>query len=109
MLHQNSKEIYVGPVLTLVSVSDRLLFVKPDKKGHFLLSFVSDRKIIEISPTTHLWRLRGGGEEVWLVLIHDLGSRRGRVVSITLRPRFTPGKGPPVPIGQEDGWALEPA
>jgi hypothetical protein len=24
------------------------------------------------------------------------------------RPLFTPGKGPPVPIGQEAGWAPEP-
>jgi hypothetical protein len=30
------------------------------------------------------------------------------VVSITLRPRFTPGKGPPIPIVQEAGWAPEP-
>jgi hypothetical protein len=27
------------------------------------------------------------------------------VVSVTPRPRFTPGKGPPVPIVQEAGWA----
>jgi hypothetical protein len=32
----------------------------------------------------------------------------GRVVSVTPRPRFTPGKGPPVPIVQEAGWASEP-
>jgi hypothetical protein len=31
----------------------------------------------------------------------------GRMVSVTPRPRFTPGKGPPVPIGQEAGWAPE--
>jgi hypothetical protein len=29
------------------------------------------------------------------------------VVSITPRPRFIPGKGPPVPIRQEAGWASE--
>jgi hypothetical protein len=27
------------------------------------------------------------------------------VVSVTPRPRFTPGERTPVPIGQEDGWA----
>jgi len=32
----------------------------------------------------------------------------GWVVSVTPRPRFAPGKGPPVPIGQETGWAPEP-
>jgi hypothetical protein len=30
------------------------------------------------------------------------------VVSVTPRPRFAPGKGPPVPIVQEAGWAPEP-
>jgi hypothetical protein len=29
------------------------------------------------------------------------------VVSVTPRPRFTPGKGPPVPIVQEAEWASE--
>jgi hypothetical protein len=29
------------------------------------------------------------------------------VVSVTLRPHFTPRKGPPVPIAQEAGWASE--
>jgi hypothetical protein len=38
-----------------------------------------------------------------LLLIHDLGTRWGRVVSVTPRPRFAPGKGPAVPIGQEAG------
>jgi hypothetical protein len=29
----------------------------------------------------------------------------GRAVSVTPLPRFTPGKGPPVPIGYVAGWA----
>jgi hypothetical protein len=29
------------------------------------------------------------------------------VVSVTPRPRFTPGKGPPVPIVQEAEWVSE--
>jgi hypothetical protein len=33
----------------------------------------------------------------------------GRVVSVTPRLRFSPGKGPPVPIVQTAGWAPEPA
>jgi hypothetical protein len=32
----------------------------------------------------------------------------GELVSVTPRPRFAPGKGPPVPIVQEAGWASEP-
>jgi hypothetical protein len=36
-----------------------------------------------------------GGDEVELLLIHDLGTRWRRVVSVTSRPRFTPGEGPP--------------
>jgi hypothetical protein len=42
------------------------------------------------------------------LLIHDLGTRWGSVVSVTPRPRFTPGERTPVPIGQEAGWAPEP-
>jgi hypothetical protein len=45
-----------------------------------------------------------GGEEVQLL---NLGTRWGWVVSITPGPRFTPGKGPLVPIEQEAGWASE--
>jgi hypothetical protein len=40
-------------------------------------------------------RGRGG----LLLLIHDLSIRYGWVVSVTLRPRFTPGKGSPVHSG----------
>jgi hypothetical protein len=42
------------------------------------------------------------------LLILDLGTRWGWVVSVTPRPRFTPEERPPVPIGQEAGWASEP-
>ena len=41
------------------------------------------------------------------LLLHDRGTRRGRVVSSTPGPHFTPGK-EPVPILQEAGWAPEP-
>jgi hypothetical protein len=40
------------------------------------------------------WR-RLGGEDVYLLLIHDLGTRWGWVVSVTPRPRFTPGERTP--------------
>jgi len=41
------------------------------------------------------------------LLFHDRGTRRGRVVSSTPRPHFTPGKDP-APILQEAGWAPGP-
>ena len=41
------------------------------------------------------------------LLFHDSGTRRGWVVSSTLRPHFFPGKDP-VPILQEAGWAPGP-
>ena len=41
------------------------------------------------------------------LLFHDRGTRRGWVVSSTLRPQLTPGKDP-VPIVQEAGWAPGP-
>jgi hypothetical protein len=54
------------------------------------------------------WR-HMGGEEVYLLFILNLGTRWGWVVSVTPWPRFTPGeRTPPVPIGQEAGWAPEP-
>jgi hypothetical protein len=44
-----------------------------------------------------------------LLLILDLDTRWGWVVSLTPLPRFyPPGKGPPVPIVHEAGWAPEP-
>ena len=41
------------------------------------------------------------------LIFHDRGTRRGWVVSSRAWPHFTPGKDP-VPIVQEDGWALGP-
>ena len=41
------------------------------------------------------------------LLFHDLGARRGRVVSSTPRPDFTPGKDPE-PIVQEGVWVSAP-
>jgi hypothetical protein len=40
------------------------------------------------------WR-RLEGEEVWVLLIHDLGTRWGWVVSVTPRPRYSPGEWTP--------------
>jgi hypothetical protein len=37
-------------------------------------------------------------KELLLLLICDLGTTCGRVVSVTPQPRFTPRNGPPVPI-----------
>jgi hypothetical protein len=54
------------------------------------------------------WR-RLGGEKVQLLLILDLGTRWGWVVSVYAPAAFLhPGKGPPVPIVQEAGWTPEP-
>jgi hypothetical protein len=41
------------------------------------------------------------------LLFHDLVTRRGRLVSVTPWPYFTPRKDP-VPIVQEAGWAPGP-
>jgi hypothetical protein len=51
-------------------------------------------------------RLEG---EIKLLLIHDLGTRWGGEWSASRPGRaLPPGKGPPVPIVQEAGWAPEP-
>jgi hypothetical protein len=42
----------------------------------------------------HATKIHGGGE-VQLLLIHDLGTRLGWVISVTPRPRFNPGERTP--------------
>jgi hypothetical protein len=49
-----------------------------------------------------------GGEEVQLLLIFDLGTRWGEWSASRPGLALAPGKGPPVPIVQEAGWASEP-
>jgi hypothetical protein len=49
-----------------------------------------------------------GGEEVLLLLIHDLGTTWGEWAASRPGRTLPPGKGPPVPIVQEAGWAPEP-
>jgi hypothetical protein len=49
-----------------------------------------------------------GGEEVYLLLIRDLGTRWGEWSASHPGRALPPGKGPPVPIVQETGWAPEP-
>jgi hypothetical protein len=46
-----------------------------------------------LSRYTPWWRL--GGEDIQLLIILDLGTRWEWVVSVTLRPRFTPGERTP--------------
>jgi hypothetical protein len=41
-----------------------------------------------------------GGEDVQLLLVVDLNARWGRVVSVTLRPLFTPGIGVLYPLNR---------
>jgi hypothetical protein len=48
-----------------------------------------------------------GGEEVWLLLIHDLGTRWGEWSASRPGRALPRGKDPPVPIVQEAGWAPE--
>jgi hypothetical protein len=49
-----------------------------------------------------------GGRGNILVLIHDLGTRWGEWSASRPGRALAPGKGPPVPIVQEAGWAPEP-
>jgi hypothetical protein len=49
-----------------------------------------------------------GGEEVHLLLILDLGTRWGEWSASRPGRALAPGKNPPVPIGQEAGWAPKP-
>jgi hypothetical protein len=47
-------------------------------------------------------------EDIELLLIHDLGTRWGEWWASHPSRALAPGKGPPVPIVQEAGWAPEP-
>jgi hypothetical protein len=49
-------------------------------------------------------RRRLGGEDVYLLLILDFGTVWGWVVSVTLRPRFTPGRKDPPGTHCTEGW-----
>jgi hypothetical protein len=51
-------------------------------------------------------RLGGRGEQLLLIL--DLGTRWGEWSASHPCRALPPGKGPPVPIVQEAGWAPEP-
>jgi hypothetical protein len=73
-----------------VSVAGSVFFVTWDethKIQRITFCPTSSNKQSRYTP----WR-RLGGEEVELLLILDLGTRWGWVVSITPRPRFTPGE-----------------
>jgi hypothetical protein len=48
------------------------------------------------------------GEEVYLLLIHDLGTRWDEWSASRPGCALPPRKGPPVTIVQEAGWASEP-
>jgi hypothetical protein len=58
------------------------------------------------SRYTPCWRSEG--EEVQLLLILDFGTRGGEWSGLRLGRALPPGKGLPVPIGQEAGWGSEP-
>jgi hypothetical protein len=53
------------------------------------------------------WR-RKGGEEIELRLILNSALDGGEWSASRPGRALPPGKEPPVPIGQEAGWALEP-
>jgi hypothetical protein len=53
-------------------------------------------------------RRRLEGEEVQLLLILDLGTKWGEWSATHPVSALPAGKGPPVPIVQKAGWALEP-
>jgi hypothetical protein len=49
-------------------------------------------KSFTFCPEDKSW---SNGEEIYLLLIHDLGTRWGCVISVTPRQRFTPGERTP--------------
>jgi hypothetical protein len=86
---------HLNPVLSSLS-----------RQAEYLLPVHNKKNKAKQSRYTPWWRFEG--EKVYLLLIVELGIRWGWLVSVTPRPRFGPGKGPPVPIVQEAGWAPQP-
>jgi hypothetical protein len=91
-----------------VSLTGRLLW----NNWHFL----SNKKLNVLQPEIYLSKVKwpryrpGVAQRVGrgiALLFHDIGIRRGWVVSSTPRPYFTPGKDP-APIVQEVGSAPGP-
>jgi hypothetical protein len=74
-------------------LSEAVLFLPNMKQTFYCMThwaFWRPLKQSRYTPWRRLW-----GEEVYLLLIHDLGTRWGWVVNITPRPRFTPGERTP--------------
>jgi hypothetical protein len=67
----------------------------------FCVTFKTKWKITEALLLQAMETL--GGEEVELLLVHDLGTRRGKWSASRPGRALLPGKGPPVPIVQEAG------
>jgi hypothetical protein len=59
-------------------------------------------KLIKAKEQSHNTPMEAQG------LIHELGNRWGERTALRPSRALAPGKGPPVPIGQEAGWAPEP-
>jgi hypothetical protein len=57
---------------------------------------IKEKNKVKLSRYRHAGAKERGARRL---LILDLGTRLGLVVSVTPRPRFTPGKGPSVRIG----------
>ena len=82
-------------------------FVQQKKTvDHKYLHFPSKKGKCKVIPVTGPVVAQRVGRGIAL-LLHDRGTRSGRVVSSTPCPHFTPRKDP-VPIVQEAGWAPGP-
>jgi hypothetical protein len=69
----------------------------------YVYSFKNFIYMLKLELSHYTPRRRLGREDVKLLLILDLCTRWGWMVSVTPRPRFSPGEGTPVPIVQEAG------
>jgi hypothetical protein len=68
----------------------------------------SDRTATVTGKNKHLFYIIVESKAVSLLLILNLGTRWGEWSASRPGRALPPGKGPPVPIGQETGWAPEP-
>jgi hypothetical protein len=83
----------INGVVTQNSTINISIAVKTSNLVTFFFNFNVVKKKVKLSRYMPWWHM--GGEEVWLLLFLNLGTRWGWVVSVTPRPRFTPGERTP--------------
>jgi hypothetical protein len=104
----HSNTTFGSPVLSCVSIRHASgwspsegVFKNVEPIHNFQSNLILNKKNCKAASLPPYRRQR---EEVQLLVILDLSTICGWVASVTPRPRFTPGEGPPPRTNQTGGW-----